>query len=56
LSDIERYDRLIASAEARRDRALLEIERRRETLARWQRIQAEEVTTVSWRAAGLNRR
>lgn len=56
LSDIEGYDRMIASAEARRNRALLEIERRRETLARWQRTVAEQVTTVSYRNAGLNQR
>jgi hypothetical protein len=56
LSDIERYDRMIASAEARRNRVLLEIERRRETIARHQRIRAEEVTTVSYRNAGLNQR
>ncbi len=56
LSDIERCDRLIASAEARRNRVLLEIERRRETLARWQRTVAEQVTAVSYRNAGLNQR
>lgn len=56
LSDVERYDRLIASAEARRNRVLLEIERRRETLARWQRTVAEQVTSVSYRNAGLNQR
>jgi hypothetical protein len=56
LDDIERYDRMIASAEARRNRALFEIERRRETIARHQRTLAEEVTAVSYRSAGLNRR
>jgi hypothetical protein len=56
LSDIERYDRMIASAEARRNRVLLEIDRRRETLARHQRTVAEEVTTVSYRNAGWNQR
>jgi hypothetical protein len=56
LSDIEGYDRMIASAEARRNRALFEFERRRETLARWQRAVTEQVTTVSYRNAGLNQR
>jgi hypothetical protein len=56
LSDIEGYDRMIASAEARRNRALLEYERRRETLARWQRTVAEEVSAVSYRDAGWNQR
>ncbi|MBL0406262.1 hypothetical protein JKG68_20080 [Microvirga aerilata] len=54
LGDIERIDRMIASAEARRNRILLEIELRREVKARQQRS-TEEVTTVSWRAgAGPN--
>jgi len=56
LSDIERIDRMIASAEARRNRILLEIERRREAKARQQRTIADDVTAVSWRSPGPNQR
>ncbi len=56
LSDIERYDRMITTAEARRNRILLDIERRREAAARRQRLQAEEVPALPSYHAGLNQR
>ena len=56
LSDIERYDRMITTAEARRNRILLDIERRREAAARRQRLQAEEVPALPSHHARLNQR
>ena len=56
LNDIERYDRMITTAEARRNRILLDIERRREAAARRQRLQAEEVPALPSYHAGLNQR
>ena len=46
LDDVERIDRLIASADARRNRALSELERRRDSFARRLRIAAQDVTDI----------
>ena len=46
LDDIERIDRLIAGADARRNRALSELERRRDSFARRRRFTAQDVTDV----------
>jgi hypothetical protein len=46
LDDLERIDRLIAGADARRNRALNELERRRDSIARRLRLAAQDVTDV----------
>lgn len=46
LEDVERIDRLIASADARRNRALSEIDRRRDAFARRLRAAAHDVIDV----------
>jgi hypothetical protein len=46
LQEVERIDRMIASADARRNRALAELERRREMRLRRQRTPAGEVTDI----------
>ncbi|GEO15780.1 hypothetical protein [Microvirga aerophila] len=43
LIEIERIDRMIASADARRNKALSEIERRRESLARRVKSEADDI-------------
>jgi hypothetical protein len=47
LETIERFDRLIASADARRDKALSSVDRRRETFARQLRRVAEDLANDS---------
>ena len=47
LEHIERIDRLIASADARRNRALSEIDRRRDAFARRLRVAANDVIPVA---------
>jgi len=46
LADVERVDRLIASADARRNRALSEIDRRRDAFARRLRMAAHDVIDI----------
>jgi hypothetical protein len=46
LDDVERIDRLIAGADARRNRSLNELERRRDALARRLRRAAEDIAEV----------
>ncbi|WP_404290599.1 hypothetical protein ACD578_02600 [Microvirga sp. RSM25] len=46
LDDLERIDRLIAGADARRNRALNELERRRDSFARRLRLAAQDVADV----------
>jgi hypothetical protein len=46
LNEIERLDRLIASADARRNKALTELERRRDTLARRLRMVTDTIIDV----------
>lgn len=46
LNEIERIDRMIASADARRNRVISEIERRRESLARRLRTAVDNATDV----------
>ncbi len=48
LSEVERIDRMIASADTRRDKALTNIERRREAKARRLRTNADDVTDIPW--------
>ena len=52
LDDIERIERLISGADARRNRALGEIERRRDVFARRLRLTVQDVTDVSLSKAG----
>lgn len=47
LPDVERIERLITGADARRNRALSEIERRRESFARRLRYAAQDVSDVA---------
>ncbi len=49
LSEVERIDRMIASADARRNKALADIEGRREAKARRHRANADDVTDIPWR-------
>jgi hypothetical protein len=46
LDDLERIDRLIAGADARRNRAFNELERRRDSLARRLRLAVQDATDV----------
>jgi hypothetical protein len=46
LEDVERIDRLIASADARRNRALSEIDRRRDAFTRRLRAAAQDVIDI----------
>ncbi len=46
LDDIERFDRMIATAESRRDKIIREIETRRDSLARRLRQASQEVIDV----------
>jgi hypothetical protein len=46
LDDVERLDRMIAGADARRNKALSELERRRDSFARRLRVTAGEITDV----------
>ena len=46
LDDLERIDRLIAGADVRRNRALHELERRRDSFARRLRFAAQDITDV----------
>ncbi len=47
LDEVERLERMLAGIDARRNRVLGEIERRRETLARQTRLVAEDVVDIS---------
>jgi hypothetical protein len=47
LGDVERIDRMIASADARRTKVLAEIDRRRDALARRLRAVSADVTDVA---------
>ncbi len=46
LDDVERLDRMIAGADARRNKALSELERRRDSFARRLRVTAGDITDV----------
>jgi len=52
LDEIERMERLIAGADARRNRALAEIERRRDAFARRLRYTVQDVTDVPAQSVG----
>jgi hypothetical protein len=52
LDDIERIERLISGADARRNRVLGEIERRRDVFARRLRLTVQEVTDVPFSKSG----